>query len=223
MLEKSKMELFKSVADGVFPFPFWDMLEKSYNLRMNKIFDRFINTLDMIPEEFYKELENNFDLADNFWVFANSIATTPSLLAVKTMALILRENKNDQKLIQRALKAFNGVTDDELEYFKYVCFYIDDLEKQRETDNSVSLVVSPLKICKDNNNFAEDDSHYYSTDLYNRGFFHLFKPTVWGGNDPNTKLIKLHEISKLYFNYIQKAERPENQYAGSIINKDKNK
>lgn len=225
-MNNSKQELTEEIlttsleiATGV---PIINIIAKGikyvYHKGLVKKFENFLYyAIDI--NTFYKDIEENENFSNYLTDYFEAIKSTPSIWAIKVMALIFREHKNDKKIQQRTCRVFIGIADDELDFFKYVCKCIEELEEERKNNNSIIPILNIEAIEKNNDNFSKDDIYYYSVNLYNRGFFNLYTPTGLLTDGRDVKTIKLNEASKFYLKYIKLAEQSEyyvaHNHAGS--------
>ncbi|MDD2839818.1 MAG: hypothetical protein PHY80_01670 [Rickettsiales bacterium] len=222
------LDIVCNISETAIGVPIIDPLMKALKLYYTKSMENkwklFLNyAIEM--EKFCKEIKDNPHFLDYLSDYFESIRKTPSLLAIKTMALIFRDFQADKKVQQRTCRVFAEITDDELEFFKFVYNHIQEFEESynsKKNPNNIVRINDILgkKLEIDNEN---EDIRYYLTELNSRNFLILFKPAGSWSNEFEHQGIKLTNTSKLYFEYITKAERPEYQHIGSIIKKDKNK
>ena len=160
--------------------------------------------------EFFNEIEQNPKLLQYLSDYFESIRTTPSFLAIKTMALILRDFQEDERMQQRTCRAFAGISDEELNMF--IKLYTDIKYNNQK--------ISIKKECLEEK--SNDDLRFYINDLSNRGF--LFLTTNTGLVKPETDFdfnftLEFNKTSKMYYDYLNKAKKLENYHVGSKINK----
>lgn len=161
-------------------------------------------------KDFFNEIEQNQKLLQYLSDYFESIRVTPSFLAIKTMALILRDFQEDERMQQRTCRAFAGISDEELNMF--IKLYTDiKCNKQK---------ISIKEECLEEK--SDDDLKFYINDLSNRGFLFMEANTGFATYHTDSSFnytLEFNKISEIYFKYINQAKKLENYtHIGSIIN-----
>lgn len=152
-----------------------------------------------VNNSFLKEIENNKKLYEYLCNYFDSIRITPSILAIKTMAIIFKKFKNDSEKQQRAYKAFTGIIDIELDNF--IILY-ENMDNKKYTLNLSEN--NSIKFLKNNYNFK-----FYLNDLANRGFFFLKTNTgfINSNSDFNFMFtVEFDDISTIYYDCLIEAK-----------------
>ena len=167
--------------------------------------------------EFFNEIETKPDLLQYLSDYFESIRTTPSFWAIKTMALIFRDFQDNKKVQQKTCRTFAEMTDEELEI--YVKLYMEAKKINSQDEINIKFDISDKNTIPSLRN--EEDFKFYLDDLSNRGF--LFLTTNTGFVEPETDLdsnftLEFNKTSEIYYDYLNKAKKLENYHIGSEIN-----
>ena len=210
--KESIMEIVDTSLEMVSGIPILSTVSKCARLLYYKnIRDKWYTFLQYAvnTRNFFEEIEKNKDLLEYLSDYFESIKTTPSFLAIKTMALIFRDFQDNKNMQQRTCRAFAGISDAELEIF--LKLYDGTKNDNKKISNSNDF----LEEKKDTN------LNFDINNLSNRGF--LFKNIKTGYAIPGTEFnfnydLKFNNTSELYFKYINMAKKLKNCHIGSIIN-----
>lgn len=210
--KESIMEIIDTSLEMVSGIPILSTVSKCARLLYYKnIRDKWYTFLQYAvnTRNFFEEIEKNKDLLEYLSDYFESIRTTPSFLAIKTMALIFRDFQDNKNMQQRTCRAFAGISDAELEIF---------LKLYDGTKNDNKKISNSNDFLKEKQN---SDFKFYMNDLSNRGFLFMGQNTGWSDEETDINFdynLEFNDISKIYFNYIKKVQKLKNCHIGSIIN-----
>ena len=180
-----------------------------YNKIMQEKWDNFLLYAE-IDAEFLKEVENNKDILNYLYDYFETIRKTPSILAIKTMALIFKDYKNDKIILQRTCRDFSEIVDIELDIF------IKLYEKSEKISSMTESVYKLFMDFSERGKYRElkdDKLNYYITNLSNRGFLYVKENTGFMTGDSDFDFnfcIKFNSVSEIYYKYILKAKEINN-------------
>jgi len=200
----------KGIDKGVdwFKYLFYEMPQK-----------RCLNTLHYMTngdkeelKKLFKKIETDEKFRERLYDIFEVARRTQSVLALKTLSLIFKENQDNENMKQKACRAFAEINDETLEFFLKLL----EIEEEKKTINrNYSVYVKGL-----NNLYLDlynkEDVKYFIFDLKNRGFIinSDFEGSNWGGGEEDFACyFSLTDLSNIYKDKIQQAKKIKDRIA----------
>lgn len=201
-------ETLKSIVDTICNVPIASTTSNFFKILYNKSIESkwkiFLDCSNINKSKLIEEInKNNLSVIEYLFDYFESIRTTPSLLAIKTMAIIFKDYQDNKEIQQRTCRAFSEMSDYELELYTKLYYEAIKIEKQNKNHDNINLNISKQNILEDlkqNCNFK-----FYLNDLSNRGFLFLEKNTGFSTYDTDTNFmftLQFNATSKMYYNNI---------------------